>query len=459
MRLYSRKRKDYPFAKRNFLRFGYAIGTGKVSAVQRENGEVITGSDFKRMLMGAYSEFLLRYEEINDLAAAKGEKNTYPGTHVLRTMGAAVLPLVDAKDESIGGLSRRVASAAVLGARGNAGVVLGALFRGIAKGLAGKYEATSSVFGKSFQYGILHAQRVLPKSTQNTFVEAARAVAKGAYVAVRRSLPIREILGAAIHAGEDMLLTKSVEDVGAKTMLIFLTGCEKGLGGDFISPGLSLSLGTGKGRGKGERSLPDPREDRVRPYCIHFRVTRSKISEQRVKAHLEEICRFLVVTREGKQIAVHAHTDHPGAVVEQVIGWGGMRNLSIHDMSEPHSIPMPVETIAEVALIAVARDKDHASALMRHGASVILMGSAQNAPAVSDFLQAAHSDFARQYVLVGSDASMNLSLRQAKYILGERVEIVEVHDEAEEMQVCACFSAQKSAAENKAHAERAIGRR
>lgn len=432
--------------------------TGRVSTVQRENGEVITGGDFKRMLMGAYSEFLLRYDEINVLAAAKGARNTYPGTHVLRTIGAAVLPLVDTRDESIGGLSRRVASAAVLGARGNAGVVLGALFRGIAKGLAGKHNVTSSEFGKSFQYGILHAQRALPKAAQNTFVEAAKAVARGAYLAVRRSLPIRELLSAAIHAGEDMLLAKSVEDVGAKTMLIFLTGCEKGLGGDFISPGLSLSLGTAKGRGKGETSLPDPREDRVRPYCLHFRVTRSKIAEERVKEALSDICRFLVVTREGKEILVHAHTDHPGYVVEMVVGWGGMRDLSIHDMSEPHSIPTPAETIAEVALIAVARDKNHAGELMQRGASVILMGSPENAPAVSDFLQAAHSDFARQYVLVGSDASMNLSLRQAKYILGERVEIVEVQDEAEEMRVCEHFAADRGARENKASAEQALGR-
>ncbi|BEU88573.1 hypothetical protein TAMA11512_20370 [Selenomonas sp. TAMA-11512] len=420
--------------------------------MQRENGEVITGGDFKRMLMGAYSEFLLRYEEINALAAEKGVKLTYPGTHVLRTMGAAVLPLADAKDDSIGGLSRRVASAAVLGGRGNAGVVLGALFRGMAKGLAGKYDVSSSDFGKSFQYGILHAQRALPGSVQNTFVEAAKAVAKGAYRAVRQSLPISEILRAAIHAGEDMLLKKSEEDVGAKMMLIFLTGCEKGLDGDFISPGLSLSLG----RGKGEMSLPDPRDDRVRPYCIHFHVTRSKISEARVEKQLSDICRFLIVTREGKEILVHAHTDHPGSVVEQVVGWGGMRNLSIHDMSEPHSIPIPVETIAEVALIAVARDKEHAATLMRCGASVILIGSPENAPAVSEFLRAVHSDFAREYVIVGNDTSMNLSLRQAKRILGDRVEIIEVQDAIEQERVCDLFTPEKSARANKEIMERAL---
>ena len=143
------------------------------------NREVITGSDFKRMLSGAYGEFLLEYEGIDALSRKRqGERSALPGTHVLRTMGAAVMPLVDVKDESIGGLARRVASAAVLGARGTSGVVLAQLLRGIAKGLSGKNDATSSEFGKAFQYGILYAQRVLPPTVETVLVAAAKAVAQ-----------------------------------------------------------------------------------------------------------------------------------------------------------------------------------------------------------------------------------------------------------------------------------------
>jgi hypothetical protein len=108
------------------------------------NREVITGGDFKRMISGAYSEFLLEYEHIDGSKDDAGNTGHTPGTHILRTMGAAILPLADTKDESIGGLSRRVASAAMLGARGNAGVVLAQMFRGIAKGLQVSY--TRSVY-------------------------------------------------------------------------------------------------------------------------------------------------------------------------------------------------------------------------------------------------------------------------------------------------------------------------
>ena len=83
------------------------------------NKEVITGSDFKRMVMGAYSEVLLEYENINALRGG----GTLPGTHILRTMAAAVQPLADTKDDGIGGLSRRGATAAGFGGRGPAGGV------------------------------------------------------------------------------------------------------------------------------------------------------------------------------------------------------------------------------------------------------------------------------------------------------------------------------------------------
>ena len=74
--------------------------------------EVITGGDFKRMVSGAYSEFLLEYEEINALLAAAG-------THTLRTMGAAIMPLKNASGAGIGGLARRISTAAIFGARGD----------------------------------------------------------------------------------------------------------------------------------------------------------------------------------------------------------------------------------------------------------------------------------------------------------------------------------------------------
>ena len=402
------------------------------------NREVITGGDFKRMVSGAYSEFLLEYENINKM---KGT-GTQPGTHILRTMGSAVMPLADAKDDSIGGLSRRVATAAVFGARGNAGVVLAQLFRGIATGLAGKYDATSSEFGKAFQYGILYSQRVVPEKTEIPFVTVAKSVAKGAYHAVRDMKPISEILEAAINSGKIAMNESGQDDAGAYIMYCFLNGCLKGLDGNFVSPAVSLSLGLGSGR-----NMPDPRNDIVRPYCVRLRVKNPQSSIPELKRQMSDLSSFSIVERLSGAVEVHFHTDHVGRAIEQAIGWGPLREVKIVNMSESHTLPAK-DAVMPVAALAVAKDSSEAQKLQDAGATILVTGSAENSPSIAEIVGAAHSDLASSYILVASSPDYSLVFRQAKKLLGNRVELVLLNSMEETITALNKFSATVSLTEN-----------
>ena len=402
------------------------------------NREVITGGDFKRMVAGAYSEFLLEYENINKMEGI----GTLPGTHILRTMGAAVMPLSDAKDDSIGGLSRRVSTAAVFGARGNAGVVLAQMFRGIATGLAGKYDATSSEFGKAFQYGILYSQRVIPEKMEIPFITVAKAVAKGAYHAVRDEKPISEILEAAINAGQNAMKICGQNDAGAYIMNSFLTGCLKGLDGNFVSPAVSLSLGINSGR-----NMPDPRNDVVKPYCVRLRVKNPMASIPELERQMSDLSSFSIVERLSGAIEVHFHTDHVGKALEQAIGWGPLREVKIVNMSESHTLPAR-DAVMPVAALAVAKDKEEADKLQDAGASILITGSAEASPSIAEIVGAAHSDLASAYVLVASSPDYRLVFRQAKKLLGNRVELVLCDSTEEAIKSLKKFSTTLSVVEN-----------
>ena len=354
--------------------------------------EVITGGDYKRMVSGAYSEFLLEYEEINALGAAYG-------THTLRTMGAAIMPLKNASDDSIGGLARRVATAAIFGARGNSGVVLAQLFRGIAAGLAGKYDATSSEFGKAFQYGILYAQRVLPSDREISFIRTAKAVAKGAYHAVRAEKPISEILEAALAASERATV-ECGEDAG------------RGLDGNFVSPAVTLSLGR----------VPKPTVDEVKPYCVRLKVKNPKASVAELKRQMHDLSSFSIVEQTSGVIEVHLHTNCVGQVIDQVLGWGSLKDVKIINMSESHVLAS--NALMKVAALAVATDREEAKRLQAAGASIIVMGSATESPSVGELVGAAHSDLATSYVMFASSPEYHLVFKQAKRLLGNRVELV-----------------------------------
>ena len=418
-----------------------------------ENNEVITGADYKRMIIGAYSEFILEYDRINKVK--KSGKFFYcgmPGTDVLRTMGAAVLPLADSVNESIGGLARRVADAAVLGARGNAGVILSQILRGLAKGLVGKFNATSQEFGKAFQYGILYAQKAVPEQKNRPIIVASKIMAKGAYHAVRACLPIIEILKAAIKAGEESFTEKI--DSGEMIMQVFLNGCLKGLIGEFVSPTLPFSNSFGVNR---QENLTSPYDDMVRPYCVSFMVANPKLSVTLIEKELQEIGNFVVVERRFRNIFIHLHSEHPGKVLERAVGWGHIGEIHINIMAEPHAMAMVQQNfLLPLALMTVAPSKEAGLRLQEAGATVILDGSDPSGPSVEEIVNAAHSDIANKYIILTDTEHIRLVVHQARRILGERVEVVIADGDDEQIQAVRAFFPEDDIMSNVARMKHAI---
>ncbi len=413
--------------------------------------EVITGSDYKRMILGAYSEFLNEFENIN----AVKEKSRFfysgkPGSDVLRTMGAAVIPLSEAVNESIGGLSRRVADASVLGARGNAGVIVSQILRGLAKGLIGKYNATSQEFGKAFEYGILYAQKAVPEEKNRPIIVASKVMAKGAYDAVRTGLHISEVLIAAIKAG-----TESFDrdmDCGEKIMQVFLEGCLKGLQGNFSLPPLDLTSKVYEAKG-----IVSPLTDLARPYCVTFMVANPKLSVPLIEKELQEIGNFVVVERRYKAIFIHIHSEHPGRVLERAVAWGHVGEIHINIMAEPHAMAMVQQNcMMPLALLTVADSEEWAMKLQEAGAMVIVDSSDESGPSVEEIVNAAHSDIANKYILLTDSEHLRLVMHQAKRILGDRVSVVVANSHEEQIYAVRAFFPDLSMEENTAQMREAV---
>ena len=154
---------------------------------------VINGRDIKNMLLGAYGAFAQSYKQIDDL-------NVFPvpdgdtGTNMMRTMEAVHRAVTPLDTESAAAVGAAAAKSAIMGARGNSGVILSQLLRGIGRGLAGKERVTGNELGKAFQFGILYAYRSVAKPVEGTILTVARGIAKAAYHAVRRGEDFVEIL-------------------------------------------------------------------------------------------------------------------------------------------------------------------------------------------------------------------------------------------------------------------------
>ncbi len=402
--------------------------------------DVIDGNDFRRMIAGAYSAFMREHEYINSL-------NVFPvpdgdtGTNMLLTLGAVAKAVAEAPDEGIGSLSRRSADSAIMGARGNSGVILSQLLRGIARGLSGKDKATSAEVGKAFQYGVLYAYRAVARPVEGTILTVAKGIAKGAHRAVRERVAFADILTEAIRAGQEelkrtpellpALKAAGVVDAGGQGLIVFLAGCLEGLEGRFSGPEADFG-----------RTLTVPamvaETNIAHPYCTEFIVKRFTAGLNEVKRQLEQMGDSLVLAQGESVLKVHIHTAHPGAVLESAIAWGTLHDIKIDNMADQHrettmqneplatfnATAEPLAAKAGLAVISVVSGDGLTDIMRQMGAGVIISGGQTMNPPVEEFMAAVHNGPAERYIILPNNKNIVLAAAQAKKLLGDRVAII-----------------------------------
>ena len=180
---------------------------------------------------------------------------------------------------------------------------------------------------------------------------------------------------------------------------------------------------------------------------MRLRVKTSNANIPELERQLKDFSSFSIVERMNGGIDIHLHTDHVGKALEQALGWGPLRDVKITNMSEVHSLPAN-DALIKVAALAVAKDAEEAQKLQDAGATILVSGSAESSPSLAEIVGAAHSDLASSYVLVSSSEDYRLVFKQAKKLLGNRVELVLKNSFDDAITALKKFSAALSAAEN-----------
>jgi DAK2 domain fusion protein YloV len=417
--------------------------------------EWLTGNDFRRMIIGSYQTFIREHEHINSL-------NVFPvpdgdtGTNMLLTLRAVARAVKEAPETGIGPLSKRAADSAIMGARGNSGVILSQIFRGIARGLAGKEQAASSEVGKAFQYGVLYAYRAVSKPVEGTILTVAKGIAKGAHRAVRDRLDFMDVLSKAIEAGEvelkktpellPILKSAGVVDAGGKGLIVFLTGCLEGLGGEYTGPEANFDSSLQA------TSLEHTEVDITHPYCTEFLVKHCSLNTAEVRKHLVSMGDSLVVAEGSDVMKVHIHTSRPGVVLESAMSWGTLHDIKIDNMADQHQQRHEFLDVvpghSDVAIISVAAGQGLADIMKQMGAGTVIMGGQTMNPPVEDFIDAVHRGNGEKYIILPNNKNILLAVAQAKKLLGNRVEIVPTTNVPQGLAALMAFDANLSILDN-----------
>lgn len=424
--------------------------------------EMITGGDFRRMINGAYRTFLREYEAINSL-------NVFPvpdgdtGTNMMLTLGSVIRVLAQAPETEIGALSKRAADAAIMGARGNSGVILSQIFRGIARGLRGKTEATSAQLGKAFQYGILYAYRAVARPVEGTILTVAKGIAKGARRSVRANLAFAEILAAAIAAGQaelahtpellPLLKSAGVVDAGGQGLIAFFAGCLDGINGIDSAPEANFSQSL--------QATAHVHAEISHPYCTEFIVNPCSQTPEDAKTVLEPLGESLILAGGDGLLKVHIHTARPGTVLESAITWGTLHGIKIDNMADQHQhrlLHLTDGSAVKTAVISVAAGDGQAAMMRRLGAGGIVAGGDTMNPAVEDFLTAIHASRAEHYIILPNNKNVVLAASQTKKLLGDSVSVLPAVNLPQALAALTAFDPQQPAAANlAAMAERMRG--
>jgi hypothetical protein len=428
------------------------------------SAEMLSGADFRRMIAGAYGAFLQDHEYINSL-------NVYPvpdgdtGTNMLLTLGAVHRALDETTAVGIGQLSRLAADSAIMGARGNSGVIMAQLFRGVARGLAGKEAANCSEVSKAFQYGILYAYRAVARPVEGTILTVAKGMARGARRAVRDRLSFADVLMTAVKAGKaeleltpellPALKAAGVVDAGGQGLITLLAGCLEGLEGRYGGPEADFSRTLVVAGGIADALTL------THPYCTEFVVKQCAVDADGARRQLEQMGDSLVLAAAEAVLKVHIHTAHPGAVLEKALSWGTLHDVKIDNMADQHRQTSSLaEKPAELAVISVAPGPGLAAMMRNLGAEHIINGGPTMNPAVEEFVDVVHGGEARRYIILPNNGNVIMAALQARKLLGGKAEVVATRSAVEGLAALMAFAPEAGVDANlKRMAERASGSR
>ncbi len=334
----------------------------------------ITGALFKAMIINGSAAIDNHKGEINEL-------NVFPvpdgdtGTNMRLTMGAGATALADSAPGTVGRAADITAGALLRGARGNSGVILSLLFRGIARHLKDMDTADASDFARAVTSGVESAYKAVMKPTEGTILTVSRLAAGAAVSEAEKETDLEIVLENAIKVGYEALgntinqnpvLKKAgVVDAGGKGYLYILEGMLKALKGEI----LSRETGTGTegmpskdGRDKADFAGFDTQDIKF-TYCTEFIVNRKN---QKDVDHLRDFLDIrgdsIVVVDDDELIKVHVHSNEPGVILTEALTYGPLATIKIENMREQHTEKI-IESQSNARLPEQDAQKDLAAAL------------------------------------------------------------------------------------------------
>lgn len=379
------------------------------------------------------------------------ELNVFPvpdgdtGTNMSMTIRNAVAELNMLSDSvTVETVAQTVASAMLRGARGNSGVILSLLFRGLSKGLAGKHEATVEDYCNALKLGAEAAYKSVMKPTEGTILTVARVAAEKANDAQCKDFAeLFDVLTTAAKETLDqtpemlpVLKKAGVVDAGGMGYYTILKGMASVICGGVM---ISAKEETATEKAVVTNAAGTFETDIEFTYCTEFIVVKSDVNKDatKLRAFLESIGDCVVVVDDDSIIKVHVHTEHPGKALEEGILYGSLINLKIENMKEQHKGAAakaemqkkqklaPAEPVKDFGFVSVTSGAGLEDLFKDLGVDVIVRGGQTMNPSTEDILEAINATPARNIFVLPNNKNIIMAAEQAVKLTDRNVIVLQ----------------------------------
>jgi DAK2 domain fusion protein YloV len=429
-----------------------------------------SGEDLREMFAAATTWLERNAEAINSI-------NVFPvpdgdtGTNMYLTMRATMDEAYQSGSDAADAVAKAMAKGALMGARGNSGVILSQMLGGLAKSLSGKDRFDSRDFAEALDEAASSARRAVSQPVEGTILTVIREVASAARNRAQRlRSSLRSVLASAVDAAKEavaktptllpVLKEAGVVDAGGQGLYVMLEGALRYLRGDLAALAPLAIQDPERSWLKTTAAVHESGETRY-GYCTEFLVSGQRLDAEATLERMLALGDSVLVVGDESLLRVHVHTSDPGAALSYGTSLGELTSVKVDNIqaqAEQFVVRAQADygpELAPVSTVAVASGRGLEEVFRSLGATAIVPGGRTMNPSTEQILSAIESCPQNEIVVLPNNKNVILAAKQAARHSKRDVKVAPTQSIPQGVSALLALNLEKGLSENMAAMEEA----
>lgn len=393
------------------------------------------------------------------------------GTNMSLTISYAIKELAKVQNDNVTDIGKALSKGSLMGARGNSGVILSQIIRGIAKSVEGKENLNVIDLANAFKNGSDTAYKAVIKPIEGTILTVVRESGEYAEKIAQEDMDMIEFLELVVEKANESLnktpeLLKALKeagvvDSGGKGLVLIYEGMLSSLKGnniELVEGGISSDTNVSV-----EQNIST--EDIKYQYCTEFILETNKVDDLTVRERFMKYGDSLAVVGDEGVIKVHVHTNDPGLAIQEALSYGQLLTIKVENMKLQHENKVLKEAAQteevhveekEYGFIATSMGDGLAQIFRDFGVDHIIEGGQTMNPSTEDFMKAIEKLNAKNIIILPNNSNIIMAANQAKELSDKNIVVIPTKNVPQAFAALVTFDGDADIAENEANMMEAL---